>query len=156
MTRVLTAVPLLVIGLVGSTAAQQVPEQEAHRTGQNVLDAWNKASQHKDAVAMAALFTEDGVRVTPHGLISGRAAIEKDAAEGFTNYRPNPTEMTYTKIIGNDLMLRGGTWSGVYNGPSGPVQVMGYWSDTAIREGDMWRICLETYNVNAVPEPGRR
>lgn len=82
MTRFLAIVPVLAMGLAVSAAAQ-VSEQDAQQAGQSVLDAWNKTSQQKDAAGQAALFTEDAIRVTPQGLVSGRAAIESAAAEGF-------------------------------------------------------------------------
>jgi ketosteroid isomerase-like protein len=45
-----------------------------------------------------------------------------------------------------------GAWSATYqvhNGP--PQQGKGYWSSVYIREGDTWKICLETYNVAPPP-----
>jgi uncharacterized protein (TIGR02246 family) len=147
MTRFLAIVPVLAMGLAVSVAAQQVSEQDAQQAGQSVLDAWNKTYQQKDAAGHAALFTEDAIRVTPHGLISGRASIENDAAEGFKVYTSDPSTLEQVKMIGNGVMLRAGTWSGTYNGPNGPVHVKGYWSDTDVRDGNTWKIRQETYNV---------
>jgi hypothetical protein len=85
--------------------------------------------------------------VTPHGLISGRASIESDAAEGFKVYTSDPSTLEQVKMIGNGVMLMAGTWSGTYNGPNGPVHLKGYWSDTDVRDGNTWKIRQETYNV---------
>jgi uncharacterized protein (TIGR02246 family) len=146
MTRFLAIVPVLAMGLAVSAAAQ-VSEQDAQQAGQSVLDAWNKTSQQKDAAGHAALFTEDAIRVTPQGLTSGRAAIERAAAEGFKVYTSDPSTLEQVKMIGNGVMLRAGTWSGTYNGPNGPVHLKGYWSDTDVRDGNTWKIRQETYNV---------
>jgi ketosteroid isomerase-like protein len=94
MTRFLVIVPVLAMGLAASAAAQQVSEQDAQQAGRSVLDAWNKTFQQKDAAGHAALFTEDAIRVTPHGLISGRAAIESEAAAGFKDYTPIPARLS--------------------------------------------------------------
>ena len=145
MMRFLAIVPL--VGLAVSAAAQQVSEQDAQQAGQSVLDAWDKTFQQKDAAGHAAIFTEDAIRVTPHGLISGRASIESDAAEGFKDYTPDPSTLERVKLIGNGVMLRAGTWSGTFHGPNGPVHLKGYLSDTDVRDGNTWKIRQETYNV---------
>jgi len=151
MTRFLMIVPALMVGLAASSGAQQVSEQDARQAGQSILDAWNKTAQQKDAAAHAALFTEDAVQVTPRGLISGRAAIESHAAEDFKSFTADPSKLEQAKMIGSEVMLRAGTWSGTYNGPHGPVYLKGYWSDTDVRDGSTWKIRQETYNVTPPP-----
>jgi uncharacterized protein (TIGR02246 family) len=146
MTRSLMIGPVLAVGLAVSAAAQQVSEQDAQQAGQRLLDAWNKAALSKDAAAHAALFTEDATRVTPQGLISGRAAIESAIAAEPKDYTPDPSKLEQVKMIGNGVMLRAGTWSGTYSGPNGPVHLKGYWSDTDVRDGNTWKIRQETYN----------
>ncbi len=151
MRLFMIATALAAVGLAASATAQQVSEQDARKAGQSVLDAWNKAALQKDAVANAALFTEDAVRVTPNGLISGRAAIERRAVEDFKAYTPDPSKLEKVTMIGSAVMLRAGTWSGTYNSPHGPMHLKGYWSDTDVRDGDTWKIHQETYNVTPPP-----
>ncbi len=151
MIRFLMIGPALAVGMAASATAQQVSEQDAREAGQSVLDAWNKTELQKDAVAHAALFTEDAVRVTSQGLIAGRAAIERRAVEEFKVYTPDPSKLEQVKMIGSGVMLRAGTWSGTYNGPYGPVHLRDYWSDTDVRDGDTWKIQQETSNVTPPP-----
>jgi uncharacterized protein (TIGR02246 family) len=58
------------------TADPQIAQQIRER-GKKYDEAFNK----NDATAVAALFTEDALQVTPDGLYSGRQAIEKRYAE---------------------------------------------------------------------------
>ena len=129
MTRYLMIGPVLAVGLAVSAAAQQVSEQDAQQAGQGLLDAWNKT------------------RETPQGLISGRAAIESAIAAEPKDYTSDPRKLEQVKMIGDEVMLRAGTWSGTYNGPNRPVHLKGYWSDTDVRNGNTWKIRQETYNV---------
>ena len=147
MTRFLMIVPALVMSLAASASAQQVSEQDARQAGQSVLDAWNKTAQQKDAAAHAALFTEDAVQVTPEGLISGRASIESRAAADYKVYSGDPSKLEQVMMVGTEVMLRAGTWSGTYNGSNGPVHLKGFWSDVDVRDGNTWKIKQETYNV---------
>ena len=151
MIRFLMIAPALAVGLAASATAQQVSEQDAHQAGQRVLDAWNKTSLQKNAASHAALFTEDAIQVTPEGLFSGRAAIERHATETFKVFTVDPSKLEQVQMIGGGVMLRAGTWSGTYNGPQGPVHLKGYWSDTDVRDGDNWKIQQETYNVSPPP-----
>ncbi len=147
--RLFVIVPILAASLAVPVAAQPVSEQEARQAGQSVLDAWNNAMQHKDAAGLAALYTEDAVHVTPQGLVSGRAAIEKEDAELFKVYTPDLSKVEHVSMIGNGVMLRAGTWGGTYNSPNGPVHLKGYWSDVDVRDGNTWKIRLEAYNMTA-------
>ena len=151
MTRFLMIVPALAVGLIASAAAQQVSEQDVRQAAESVLDAWNKTVQQKDAAAHAALFTEDAVQVTPRGLVSGRAAIESRAAEDFKSFSFDSAKLEQIAMVGTDVMLRAGTWSGTYDGPRGPVHLQGYWSDADVRDGNTWKIRQETYNVTPPP-----
>ena len=139
--------PAFAVGLAASAAAQQASDQDARQLGQSFVDAWNKTMLQKDAAAHAALYAEDAVQVTPQGLVSGRAAIERGTAEAFKVFTFDPSKLEKLKMIGNGVVLRAGTWSGTYNGPHGPVRQAGYWSDTVVRDGDSWKIQQETYNV---------
>lgn len=149
--RLFVIMPVLAVSLAAPAAGQQASEHDARQAGQSVLDAWNKATQQKDAAGLAALYTEDAVHVTPQGLISGRTAIEKENMELFKVYTPDPSRVEHISMVGNGIMLRAGTWGGTYNSPSGPVHLTGYWSDTDVRDGNMWKIRQETFNMTPLP-----
>lgn len=145
----------LILGALPA-AAQQVSEQDAQQAGQSILDAWNKTSQQRDAAGQAALFTEDATRVSPQGIISGRAAIESLTAESFKTYTPDSSTLERVVMIGNGVMLRTGSWSGTYNSPSGPLHMKGYWSDTDVRDGNTWKIRQLTYNSTPPPPEAKK
>jgi uncharacterized protein (TIGR02246 family) len=135
--------------LVASAEAQQVSEVDALVSTGSVLNAWSTASLKKDAHSAAALFTEDAIRVTPQGIITGRAAIEKSLDAGFKVFTPDSGSADQAGILlGEGIMARVGTWSGTYNGANGPMHQKGYWSAMLVREGDTWKIRQETFNVS--------
>jgi ketosteroid isomerase-like protein len=77
---------IILVGLATSFAvpafAQQkdtVDSQIAEQVTKKIDEAFNNG----DAVAVAALFTEDAVQVTPQGPLFGRGAIEKNFAGMF-------------------------------------------------------------------------
>ncbi len=57
-------------------------------------------------------------------------------------------------MIGDALRLRTGSWSAVIQGPNGSMPVKGYWPTTDVREGNSWKIRMETDNVTMSPPPG--
>jgi uncharacterized protein (TIGR02246 family) len=70
----------------------------------NFEEAYNK----HDAAAIAALFTDDAVLVTPRGTFTGRAAIEKKyEEEDFETYNGSDMVSTTERItaVGNELHL---------------------------------------------------
>jgi ketosteroid isomerase-like protein len=90
-TRLLPALVGLAIGFALPTFAQQkdmvdprIAQQRDLVGDAKALDEFgvlaakqSEAFTNKDAAAVAALFTEDGVLVAPDGMFSGRQAIEK-------------------------------------------------------------------------------
>jgi Ribonucleotide reductase, barrel domain len=47
---------------------------------------------------------------------------------------------------------KNGEWSVTLQGKSGgPIQLKGYWSAISVREGDAWKIRMETINVTPPP-----
>jgi len=60
---------------------------------------FEKAYNKHDAAAIAALFTDEAVLVTPHGTFTGRAAIEKKyEQEDFETYNGSDMVSTTERI----------------------------------------------------------
>jgi ketosteroid isomerase-like protein len=108
---------------------------------------WVEAYNRKDAAAVAALFTEDAIRVSALGIIRGRDAMQKfiqdalDAGGHALNLR------YHVAYIDGNI-----GWSVVeYNlkdGLDSPVR--GFSTSFWVRDGGAWRIKGQTA-VNALP-----
>jgi hypothetical protein len=66
------------LGVAAPALAQQNLSAGDEKIYQDVQRQFAEAYNRQDAVAMAALFTENGVRITPNGIIQGRDAILSD------------------------------------------------------------------------------
>jgi ketosteroid isomerase-like protein len=89
-----------------------------------------------------ALYTEDAVRVTPHGTFSGRQAIAKDYAERFQRYQLNNYVRKGDRVnaVGNDVRACG-KWSCAFHDTDGRNKhIDGHYSAVWVREGDTWKI----------------
>jgi uncharacterized protein (TIGR02246 family) len=146
MLRSLTITLALLIGTVLPAAAPLASDQDARAAAEGILKAYNKALLEHDAPALAALYTEDAVIFTTNGPVSGRPAIEKSIAETFAHYRPDPSKLVHVAAVGNDVIIRGGSWSGTYQAVGAPVHLKGYWTTTDVRDGSTWKIRMETWN----------
>jgi uncharacterized protein (TIGR02246 family) len=151
MLRSVTVTLALIIGLALPAAAQPTSDQDARSAAEAILQAYNKGLLDHDAAALAALYTEDAVIFTTNGALSGRPAIEKALTETLKRYRPDPSKLGHVAVVGNDVMLRGGTWSGTFPSGNGgaPIHMKGYWTTTDVRDGSTWKIRMETWNVAA-------
>jgi uncharacterized protein (TIGR02246 family) len=120
-----------------------------------------EAINKNDAAAVAAVFTEDGVCVTPQGPIYGRAAIEEHYAEVFAqfhlsnaNTRADKTSPHSIGTDGNEVWETGEWTSDFQVSDGGAVQQnKGFYSAIYIREDDGWKIRMEIFNVT--PTPGQ-
>ena len=102
-------------------------------------DAYNR----KDIAAMAALFSEDGVRITPAGIFRGRDAIRREMQRviemGLHNYS---VRRTVSRTIGK-MVFNAGEW----HAKLGDRQLRGYYSALLVRHGNEVKILEETVNV---------
>ena len=72
-----------------------------------LLTAFNR----QDAAGVASLFTEDGFRVTPQGIIQGREAIQKDMDKRFqSHFHDLSATITIVRASGNSIW-EAGEWS---------------------------------------------
>jgi uncharacterized protein (TIGR02246 family) len=103
---------------------------------------FDEAFNRSDVGALAALYTEDAVRVTPHGTFSGRQAIAKDYAERFQRYQSNNYVRKGDRVnaVGNDVRASG-KWSCAFHDTDGRYKhIDGHYSAVWVREGDTWKI----------------
>src|SRR5580704_125212 len=107
-----------------------------------------------DATTAVALYTEDAVLKTPNGTFNGRQAIQKHFADLFQKLHLSDHVITIDAdsphIIGTDgkEMWATGGWGTTIKGENfGPTQFKGYWGEVYVREGDDWKIRMDTHNT---------
>ena len=167
--RLSTALVGLAISLASPISAQQKETQLSEQDRDQILaigkkndEAWSKS----DATALGALFTEDAVFVTPTGVISGRAAIEKRDQEVFTKLRKrlegnpsseskhitNVTQALEMHAIDENTAWGVGEWTQTIPGPDNTVkEVHGNFGCVTVRDGDSWKNRMLTVNVAPAP-----
>ena len=126
------------------------------------IDALGKLAEainKNDAVAVAAVFTEDAVCVTPQGPIYGREAIKEHYAHVFTHFqlsndlpKPDPNSPHNIGATGSEVWETG-KWSCNFRNIDGgnAGQNRGYYSAVYVREGDAWKIRMQIFNVTPPP-----
>jgi ketosteroid isomerase-like protein len=156
--RLVVALVGLAIGFTVPTFAQQkdtvdpqIIEQFA-ALGKKYAEAVNS----NDAAAVAALYTEDAVRMTDTGPIYGREAIEKYWADlfkqlHFSNHFAKQYAPHIIGTAGNE-MWGNGEWSNTIQGKNwGPKDQKGYRGNVFVRQGDDWKILMDTSNITPAP-----
>ena len=161
-TRLLGALIGLAISFALPTFAQQTdaPDPQLRQQIVALAKKFDDAYNNNDATALAALYTEDAVEVTDQGPIYGREAIEKHFADVFQKVHVSNHLLTVDQnsphsigTAGNE-MWETGVWSCTITvqGQSGdPIQLKGYHSSIAVREGDAWKKRMITWNVTPAP-----
>ncbi len=134
-------------------ASAQTSDADAQRAGQSVLDAWNRTALAKDVTAHAALYAEDVIQVTPFGIISGKVALTNSLQGQYKTFTANPSTLEHVVMLGPNVMLRSGTWSGTLGTANGPMPMRGYWSDVDIHKGEGWQIRQENWSITPPPLP---
>jgi ketosteroid isomerase-like protein len=126
------------------------------------IDALGKLAEainKNDAEAVAAVFTEDGVVVTPQGPIYGREAIKEHYTEVFKQFelsndipKADPNSPHTIGTAGNEVWETG-EWSSNFRDidSGGTGQNRGYYSAIYVREGDAWKIRVQIFNVTPPP-----
>lgn len=106
-----------------------------------------EAYNRKDIPAMAAFFSENGIRITPAGVFRGRDAIGRELQRvvidlGLHDYSVRRT----VSRMENGMVFNAGEWQAKL-GDGKPFR--GYYSALLVREGNGVKIFEETVNVAA-------
>jgi uncharacterized protein (TIGR02246 family) len=144
-------VAFLTVCLAIPAVAQKPSEQQIRPAIERLLETWDTAANRKDAAAIASLYTEDAVRVTPRGISYGRAAIEKDLVETFKVTSNIADKVEKVQVVG-EVVLVTATWSATLQSNDGPIQARGSWGGVYVRDGDAWKTRLAVIN-RALPPP---
>jgi uncharacterized protein (TIGR02246 family) len=153
----LALIPLVISFGVPAFAQQaSTADPQLTQAVQTAVTKFGEALKNKDAAAVAALFTEDGVVVTAKEPVSGQKAIEQFFTKLFEQEQISDLTTTLDQnspVIFNDGK-RGwitGVWSATIQPPDKPsVSVKGYFASIVDREGDGVKIrTLEEFRSTA-------
>lgn len=122
--------------------AEAAPSEQDRQQLDALATRYAEAANRHDAAAIAALFTEDGVFVSPEGIVSGRPAIEKLYRDTFNAAAVSGTAIKTTELhVVGDLAWAVGQWRNNTQ--------QGHWGAVEERRGGAWQLRMLTYNVTA-------
>jgi ketosteroid isomerase-like protein len=158
--RLVGALVGLAISFVLPTFAQQ--KDTADPLIRQQIDALDKkigeAYSNDGAAAIAALFTEEGVLVTPQGTVYGREAIEKWYEDMFLKFHLSDDKTKadqnspHTICTAGNEIWETGDWTAILQAQNGsPVHLQGHNAFVDIREGNDWKVRMEIFNVTPAP-----
>lgn len=127
--------------------AQQISEQEANQAAKSITDVLDKALHEKDAAGAVALFTKNAIRVTAEGPQIGRQEIENAFTGLFKVYTSEFDKIDQVTVISNDVVGSVNRFAGTYSGPKGAETLKGYATFIYVREGNTWKIRMETVSI---------
>lgn len=133
-----TLVWLLAVAPVGAQQPAKDPDV------QKLVAAFEEAWAKGDAKGLAALHTENAVRVASDGvLVTGRAAIEQAFSKGF-GAALKGTKLTITRgtesPLSADIQVGSGTWQVTGGAPPEGTPTKGTYVNTLVRQGGRWLI----------------
>jgi uncharacterized protein (TIGR02246 family) len=142
-----------VICLVGSTSAQQTIDPKIEQQIRALAAKFDEAFNKNDAVAVASLYTENGVNAF-HTTSYGRQKIEKSYAHDFERWHPKNHILQITRLDAVGQNVRAiGRWSQTHVSDinRAPMYEEGYFTWIIVREGDTWKIRRSTFGEKSDP-----
>ncbi len=141
MRRKLLAVAsiLVLFSTAGMAGAQETP---APLDG--ILNDWEAAFNEGDYAGVAALYTEDAIRMPPgEELIRGRAGIV-ERSQQFKGF--NIDLQSYSGLVDGDLGTSWGTYklTGMVDGK--PMTIEGRWMNAVKNTSDGWKIYRDIWH----------
>ena len=144
------ATAVLATGVASATAQAKDPALD------KLVADWSAAFGRGDAKALATLYTDNAIRVSPDGgTVLGRAAIEKE----FAGYFAGPWKGATIKILvgsvqplGPDTSAAEGTYEVTPKGPDGKAlpPVKGRYLNSMVKKNGAWVL---SSNAAVIPAP---
>ena len=141
-----TPLTLFLSVIVPATAQPSVSAIDYQRC-EELQDRFNEARNRQDTQAMAAVFAEDAIRVTPDGIFQGRDAIRRNLQSLVTAGLRDFTSQRVVSRHEGELLFDAGEW----HAKLGVVALHGYYSALLQCGGGYPEILEETTNVAAPP-----
>jgi ketosteroid isomerase-like protein len=143
----ISAAAIMLLGAVTPASTQQNEPNAGSELFEKLQSEFEEAYNRKDVAAMAAFFSENGVRITPAGVFRGRNAIGRELQRvvielGLHDYS---VRRTVSRLQGG-MVFNAGEWQAKLGDGQ---QLHGYYSALLVREGDAVKIFEETVNVAA-------
>jgi ketosteroid isomerase-like protein len=137
----------MLLGAANTASTQQNEPAAGGELFEKMQSEFAAAYNRKDVAAMAAFFSENGVRITPAGVFRGRDAIGRELQRvvidlGLHDYS---VRRIVSRLEGN-MVFNAGEWQAKLGDGQ---QFRGYYSALLVREGDGVKIFEETVNVAA-------
>ena len=153
------------VGLASSFVLPTFAQQNAMVPDRQVIEQlgvlgqkYHEAYTNNDAAALAALYTWDAIIVTPQGPVYGRDAIQNWYEDQFEQWhlknhvsKVDPDSFRLIGTAGDAVWLKGELRETFQDQKGSLIEVKSYWSNVRVREGDTWKIRLDTFNVTPPP-----
>jgi uncharacterized protein (TIGR02246 family) len=150
MLRSLTVVLLLFLSFAPATAAKNADsasEQALRQSVEAICREWEAAIAKQDPTSVAALFTADGVFVTPVDVLRDRQRIKTYYEGAFKQGWNNEVVTLDETHLAGDAAWAFGEYTLSGQGPNEMLHRAGRWSMVFERNADGWKIRLLIANV---------
>lgn len=146
MDRNIAAIIACALLAVASPAsAQQIDPPAGGEAFAKVQQGFAEAYNRGDVAAMAAFFSENGVRITPSGIFRGREAIGRELQRVIDFGLHDYSVQRMVSRMEGDAVFNAGEWRAKF----GTQKLHGYYSALLVREGAEVKILEETVNIGA-------
>jgi uncharacterized protein (TIGR02246 family) len=151
MLRQAAASWLVIIALGTRAVASEGRDDKAFIEALQALEAVQIAAYNAhNAAALASIFVENGVSLTPGGVISGRAAIETylGGLMKEQDWRDYEESVDEAHLLAADAGWARGHWSATTRTPAGETVLrQGLWSAVYVWDEGTWRMRMDTINL---------
>jgi uncharacterized protein (TIGR02246 family) len=149
---------VVLLGLTGFANAAELTQADAQKIGQGMEDQFVQAFKAKQGDKMAALYSNDGWRITDMAPIIGKEALLKHFEHVVKVFDlGNDAGIIQIKVLDSNNIQIFGQWDGTLKLPDQPpLPQSGYWADTLSKQNDgNWKISMEAYNVKMATPAGK-
>ena len=149
MLRSFVILPSLIVGFAIPALAQESPRKAVEA----FFGKYNDTILKKDAAGLAAMYTQDGIEVTPQGPVAGREALQKLFTGALKPVIDHAAKVDQVGAVSDAPLWATGSWSATIESSNGPMKISGFWGATFTRDVGDLRMTTLTYNMTPASAP---